>query len=168
MKDTVNIDTGNIEKVYDAMSRRLYNTSLRIVGCAADAEEIMHDTLLLYWKSGMKEEIRDLPRWLSSVCIRKSIDRLREKHRWRGFLEKYEDPVTEDIGEAETEYDIRSIQKALSQLPDHYRAILSLHLFEGYDYQEISQITGTNENTIRSLYMRGRQKLASALRQNKS
>ena len=163
MKDTI-----DIEKVYDAMSRRLYNTSLRIVGCSADAEEIMHDTLLLYWKSGMKEDIRDLPRWLSSVCIRKSIDRLRQKHRWRDFLEKYEDPVTEESRESETEYDIRSIQNALALLPEHYRVILSLHLFEGYDYQEISQITGTNENTIRSLYMRGRQKLASALRQNKS
>ena len=56
----------------------------------------------------------------------------------------------------------------LYDLPDHYRAILSLHLFEGYDYEEISQITGIKENTIRSLYMRGRQKLAAAVRQMKS
>ena len=42
------------------------------------------------------------------------------------------------------------------------------HLFEGYDYEEISQITGIKENTIRSLYMRGRQKLAAAVRQMKS
>lgn len=163
MKDTI-----DIEKVYDAMSGRLYNTSLRIVGCASDAEEIMHDTLLQYWKSSMKEEIRDLPRWLSSICIRKSIDRLRERDRWRNFLEGYEDPVTDTEDEIETGYDINSIRNALAQLPDHYRAILSLHLFEGYDYQEISQITGTNENTIRSLYMRGRQKLASALKADKS
>jgi RNA polymerase sigma-70 factor (ECF subfamily) len=54
------------------------------------------------------------------------------------------------------------------ELPDHYRTIVSLHLFEGYDYEEISQMTGTNENTIRSLYMRGRQKLAAAVRQKRS
>ena len=127
----------------------------------------MHDTLLQYWKFNRKDEIRDLPKWLSSVCIRKSIDRIREKQRWKGFLEEYEDPVLEESTETAMEYDIRSIQKALSELPDHYRAILSLHLFEGYDYQEISQITGANENTIRSLYMRGRQKLAATLRNNK-
>ena len=149
------------------MSRRLYNISLRIVGSGTDAEEIMHDTLLQYWKFNRKDEIRDLPKWLSSVCIRKSIDRIREKQRWKGFLEEYEDPVLEESTETAMEYDIRSIQKALSELPDHYRAILSLHLFEGYDYQEISQITGANENTIRSLYMRGRQKLAATLRNNK-
>lgn len=160
-------DTIDIEKVYDSMSRRLYNISLRIVGSGTDAEEIMHDTLLQYWKFNRKDEIRDLPKWLSSVCIRKSIDRIREKQRWKGFLEEYEDPVLEESTETAMEYDIRSIQKALSELPDHYRAILSLHLFEGYDYQEISQITGANENTIRSLYMRGRQKLAATLRNNK-
>ena len=59
---------------------------------------------------------------------------------------------------------VESIRKALSGLPDHYRVVLTLHLLEGYDYQEVSQITGTNESTIRTLYMRGRQKLAEALR----
>ena len=161
MKDTI-----NIEKVYDAMSRRLYNISLRIVGNSADAEEIMHDTILQLWKSGSKHEIIDLGRWLSSICIRKSIDKLRERHRWKELLENYEDPMLEEPVAESFEYDIKTIRNALSSLPDHYRAIVSLHLFEGYDYQEISQITGTNENTIRSLYMRGRQKLAAAIKQN--
>ena len=148
MKNTI-----EIERLYESMSGRLYNASLRIVGCSADAEEIMHDSLLQYWRFKRKDEIRDIKGWLTSTCIRKSIDKLRERHRWKDFLEQYE---------------VTSIQKALYTLPDHYRAILSLHLFEGYDYQEISQITGTNESTIRSLYMRGRQKLAAALKQMKS
>ena len=59
---------------------------------------------------------------------------------------------------------VENIRKALTGLPDHYRVVLTLHLLEGYDYQEISQITETKESTIRTLYMRGRQKLAKALR----
>ena len=73
-----------------------------------------------------------------------------------------DEPEAEDL-----EYDIQTIRKALSSLPDHYRAIVSLHLFEGYDYQEIAQITGANENTIRSLYMRGKQKLAAAMKKER-
>ncbi len=159
MKDTI-----DIEKVYDIMSQRLYNISLRIVGTSTDAEEIMHDTLLQYWKFGRKHEIIDLGKWLSSICIRKSIDKIRERHRWKKLLEDYEDPVLEESETVNLEYDIKTIMNALSSLPDHHRAIVSLHLFEGYDYQEISQITGANENTIRSLYMRGRQKLAAAVK----
>ena len=163
MKDTI-----DIEKIYDSMSGRLYNASLRIVGNSSDAEEIMHDSLLQYWKYGKKDEIQDMRKWLTSVCIRKSIDRLRERTKWKTLLEKYEDPTTELTEDTELDYDISSILKALSELPDHYRAILSLRLFEGYDYEEISQITGTGESTIRSLYMRGRQKLAAALKKKKS
>ena len=150
------------------MSGRLYNASLRIVGCSADAEEIMHDSLLQYWRFKRKDEIRDIRGWLTSTCIRKSIDKLREKRRWKDLLERYEDPMTEEADDSDIEYDVSSIRKALQNLPDHYRAILSLHLFEGYDYEEISQITGIKENTIRSLYMRGRQKLAETVRQMKS
>ena len=112
-------ETINIEKIYDLMSRRLYNISLRIVGSSSDAEEIMHDTLLQYWKSGRKEEIIDIGKWLSSICIRKSIDRLRERHRWKEILENYEDPILEEPETESLEYDIRTIRNALSSLPDH-------------------------------------------------
>ncbi|MBO5815959.1 MAG: sigma-70 family RNA polymerase sigma factor [Bacteroidales bacterium] len=159
MKDTV-----DIEKVYDSYSHRLYNISLRITGSSGDAEEIMHDTLLQYWKFRQKEQIRDLSKWLTSICIRKSIDRLRDKSRWNEFLEGYEDPALEESPSDDGEYNASQILKALAGLPGHYRAILSLHLFEGFDYQEIAQITGAKENTIRSLYMRGRKLLAQAIK----
>ena len=146
------------------MSKRLFNISFRIVGNSADAEEIMHDTLLKYWKSDRKHEIIDIGKWLSSTCIRKSIDKLRERNRWKNILENYEDPILEEPETESLEYDIRTIRNALSTLPDHYRAIVSLHLFEGYDYQEISQITGIKEVTVRSLYLRGKRKLAEYLR----
>ena len=159
MKDTI-----DIEQVYDSHCRRLYNISLRITGSSSDAEEIMHDTLLQYWKLRHKEQIRDLSRWLTSVCIRKSIDWLREKSRWNELLEGYEDPALEESPSDEGRYNAGQIMKALASLPDHYRAILSLHLFEGFDYQEIAQITGSKESTIRSLYMRGRKLLAEAVK----
>lgn len=159
MKDTI-----DIEKVYDTHSRRLYNISFRITGNGADAEEIMHDSLLQYWKFRNKEQIRDLPKWLTSICIRKSIDRLRERSRWNDFLEDYEDPALEEAPEEDVGYTVAVILKALCGLPDHYRAIVSLHLFEGFDYQEIAQLTGSKESTVRSLFMRGRKLLAEAIK----
>ena len=63
----------NIEKIYEIMSQRLFNISLRIVGNSADAEEIMHDTLLQYWKSDRKHEIIDIGKWLSSMYLSSSV-----------------------------------------------------------------------------------------------
>lgn len=156
----------DIGRIYDDYSVRLYNIGLRVVGDASDAEEIMHDAMLKYLSYGRKDEIRDLAGWLAQTCIRKAIDRLREKHRYKDFLTRYAEMDTGDTTEYEEPeiISVENIRKVLSGLPDHYRVVLTLHLLEGYDYQEISQITGTNESTIRTLYMRGRQKLAEALR----
>lgn len=163
----MNHDT-DIRRVYDAHSGRLYNLSLRILGVGADAEEVMHDTLLKYHEISRKEEVDDVSKWLSSVCIRKSIDKLRKRHRYRDFLERYaeqdclyEPDVRAD--EEQVEYSVAKIKEAMALLSDQYRLVLTLHLFEGYDYQEISQITQAKESTIRTLYMRGRRMLADKL-----
>ena len=153
-----------MERIYDEHAVRLYNLSLRILGDSCEAEEIMHDSLLQYYGMKDKSEIQDIRKWLSSVCIRKSIDRLRKRKRFKDFLEDYEDPAMDDADYEDYILEVENIRKALSCIPDNYRLILSLHLFEGYDYQEISQIAGIKEVTVRSLYMRGRRKLAEYLK----
>ena len=153
-----------MERIYDEHAFRLYNMSLRILGDSCEAEEIMHDSLLQYYGMKDKSEILDIRKWLSSVCIRKSIDRLRKRRRFKDFLEDYEDPAMDDADYEDYTLEVENIRKALSCIPDNYRLILSLHLFEGYDYQEISQIAGIKEVTVRSLYMRGRRKLAEYLK----
>ena len=156
----------HIEHVYDKYSQGLYATSLRIVGNSQDAEEIMQDTILKYHHYPAKTEIENLPAWLKSICIRKSLDKLRERHRTRAFLEEYKEQVP-PAPPPKMQYTIEDIKKALFLLPDNYRTILSLHLFEGYDYQEIEHITGTKETTLRSLYSRAKEKLTAAIQKVK-
>lgn len=159
-------DKININKVYDTYSKHLYFTSFRIVGDSFDAQEIMHDTILKYHTYNNKENIEDLRKWLVSVCIRKSLDKLREKHRNKNFLEEYKDfSANESMHEIPVNtLGIEQIKNAVLQLPDNYRVILSLHLFEGFDYQEISQITGIKEVTARTLYMRAKSKLIDLIK----
>jgi RNA polymerase sigma-70 factor (ECF subfamily) len=51
----------------------------------------------------------------------------------------------------------------MDALPSGYRTILSLYLFEGYDFEEIAEITGLQPVSVRSQYSRGRIKLQSAI-----
>jgi RNA polymerase sigma-70 factor (ECF subfamily) len=44
-------------------------------------------------------------------------------------------------------------------LPEKYRLVLSLNLFEGYDHEEIGQILGIPASTSRAHLSRGKQKL---------
>jgi RNA polymerase sigma-70 factor (ECF subfamily) len=53
----------------------------------------------------------------------------------------------------------REIQKCLLQLPALYQEILVLHFFEERSLAEISEITGKNLNTVKSIVSRGKEKL---------
>ena len=159
--------TDHIEKVYDQYSKILYATSMRIVANTFEAEEIMHDTILKYHHYRNKREIENLTAWLKSVCIRKSLDKLRERHRSDKFLEEYREEAMPEPTK-QMQYKMEDIKKALLLLPDNYRTILSLYLFEGYDYQDMEQITGIKEVTLRSMYRRAKEKLATIIYSNKN
>ena len=52
----------------------------------------------------------------------------------------------------------------MSQLPEGYRVVLSLYLFEGYDHEEISTVLNISEITSRTQYLRGKKRLLELLR----
>ena len=160
-----------IEKLYDTYSKRLYFTSLRIIGNECEAEEVVQDTFLKYFNCPDKAKIQNIESWLVSICVRASIDVVRKRKREKEFINEYSDEELskEKMFEPETQTICRDtkmgiVKKALMSLPDTLRIILSLHLIEGFDYEQIVNITGLNGNTIRSRYMRGREKLAIELK----
>ena len=59
---------------------------------------------------------------------------------------------------------IGNIRKAISELPEASRLVLTLILLEGLDYEEVANYTGAREGTIRVQYSRARAKLAEKLR----
>jgi DNA-directed RNA polymerase specialized sigma subunit, sigma24 homolog len=97
----------NIEKLYDIYSKSLYFTSLRIIGNNFDAQEVMQDTFIKYYNITNKDKIENPGHWLKSVCIRSSIDKLREKNREKIFLEEYANNAPETkMNESDINYSV--------------------------------------------------------------
>ena len=65
------------------------------------------------------------------------------------------DSYTED----DTHYEVERIKRAMEQLPEGFRVVLSLYLFEGYDHEEIGNILNISETTSRTQYMRAKKRL---------
>lgn len=170
----------DIEKLYNTCSRKLYFTSLRITANSFDAEEAMQEAFLRLYKLEDRTKIEKVENWLTSVCIHISIDLLRKRNRDGIFKQELHKDATKDdliveppnyqIGLQEEppapHYSIEAIKESLLLLPHGYRLILSLHLFEGYDYEEIAAITGLKESSIRSQYLRARKRLAEIVKKS--
>lgn len=151
-----------IDIFYHKYRVRLFNTSYRILGDKMDAEEVMQDVMIKYLKSGVCLSLPQEESWLVKSVVRSSIDRLRKKKRDTEFLERYKADIKEATDNTEWKVCAEMVPKikvGISMLPDGYRAVLSMILFEGYDYEEVAQILEVKESTVRSQYMRGKERL---------
>ncbi len=160
-------------KIYEECHKRLFYTSMRILSNRMEAEEVMHDTLLKYFDREDFNSIRERDAWLKRVCINLSIDRLRKRKAEEGLFKSDELKNRTLDNEYVTNYSFKGIsvedvKEALSSLATGYRLILSLFLFEGYDYEEIAQIKGLKEASVRSQYVRGKARIVEILELKRS
>jgi RNA polymerase sigma-70 factor (ECF subfamily) len=72
--------------------------------------------------------------------------------------------TVETVDEADMQYQVASVRKAIQKLPDGYRVVLSLYLLEGYDHGEIAEILQITEATSKSQYSRARKKLLELIK----
>lgn len=120
--------------------------------------------------------ILNIEAWLRRVCARNAVDILRSRSKNESLfselpqteraraLERYEEEMLDPENAEKTGRNtVAAIKEALAHLPDGPRTILSLRLFEGYDYSEIARITGLKEVSVRSQFSRGKEKLRKLL-----
>jgi RNA polymerase sigma factor (sigma-70 family) len=84
-------------------------------------------------------------------------------HVFTDDIDKVED-VQDDVSENELLYTVEDIKHAIQQLPNGYRTVLSLHLLEGYDHEEIAHLLQVAHVTVRTQYIRAKQKLIHLLK----
>ncbi len=152
-------------QLYRMFSQSMFNTSLRIVGNKNLAEDVMQEAFLAAF-----EKIKDCKTpehfgsWLKRIVVNRSIDEIRKKRISLIPLEETL-PLADDGQEYKPEEEMEQeklleyIRKAITLLPDGYRIVLTLKLLEDYDYSTIAKEMDLAESTVRSQFVRGRQKL---------
>lgn len=105
--------------------------------------------------------------WMKQIVINRSISQLRKR---KLDLVPLDDVNAEDVTDTDTiDYEeqalqVQQVHRAIQELPDGYRVVLSLYLLEGYDHEEISHILKITENTSRTQFMRAKRKLIEILK----
>jgi len=162
-------DSKSYAALYQKYAKAMYNTSLRIVNHTGDAEDVLQESFTDAFASiGSFQYKSTFGAWLKKIVINKSINHLRKKKVDLVDLEKTHVghmPETEPVDEAEIQMKVEEIKKAVKLLPNGYRTVLTLYLFEGYDHEEIAEILSVSHATVRTQYMRAKQKLTGFLKQ---
>jgi len=156
-------------QIYKLYYKAMFNTSLRIVSDTMEAEDIMQEAFLsAFEKINTYSGKVSFGAWLKKIVINRSLDSVsRKKAIFEDIDTHYELQEEADKGvdnDPDLEEKMEEIKKAISNLPDGYRIILSLYLLEGYDHDEIGEILDISSSTSRSQLSRAKQKLLNELR----
>ena len=163
-----NGDSPGYKQLYNQYAKAMYNTCHRILNNATEAEDVLQESFIEAFRNLHSFEYRtSFGGWLKQICVNRSINHLKKrKVVWLNIEKTQSFNRADDITIDETEQllKVEAIKKAIMQLPDGYRTVLSLYLLEGYDHEEIAEILQVAESTSRSQFLRAKQKLIQILK----
>ena len=148
--------------------RSLYFLCLRMVEDHEDALELVQKTFInVMEKLGTLQNHAAFKTWVYKICINLCYNLLREKNNYNRALTNlpalYNAKVCwNDYLEKEEQRSI--IQNCLQELSEKQRTVVILRVYQGLSYQEISEVLGCQEATVRSHFHLGLKKLAVKLK----
>ena len=147
---------------------RAYAVAMRMLGDAAEAEDITQDAMLELWQIAPRwvpGQAR-ISTWLYRVVSNRCIDVIRRRRGGTEPLDAGHEPVDHAASATDMLQEgarAAALQNALLALPDRQRQAVVLRHLEDLQNPEIAEIMGTSVEAVESLTARGRRTLARML-----
>lgn len=159
-------------ELYNRYYKAMYNTAIRIVKDAFEAEDVMQESFLNAFTKlhTFKGEVA-FGAWLKRIVINKSINHYRKQQKNTTVsinkvlykVENYDGVVLNN--NTLSNIKAQRVLETMALLKDNYRVCLTLLLIEGYDYEEIGEIMNISYANCRTLISRAKESLRKKLAQ---
>ncbi|TXD83304.1 RNA polymerase sigma factor [Subsaximicrobium wynnwilliamsii] len=157
-------------EVYNRYYRAMFNTAFRIVKDRFEAEDIMQDSFLsAFTKLESLKELSTFGAWLKRIVINNSIYHYKKNSKYRDVpLDEVIYKIEDDSQGFCEDHDFSNLKAqqvlaTMKSLKANYQMSLSLHLIEGFDYEEICEIMDISNANCRTMISRAKEKLRQKL-----
>lgn len=150
--------------LYDRYSRYVMAVALRYVPDRDDVQDVVQDSFVKIFTSIGSFSYRgegSLKAWMGRIVANMSLDFLR-KNKTLSFtsdLPNIADEPEPDIGGVSDE----ALMSMIARLPDGYRVVLNMFVFEQMSHKEIAQRLGIKENSSASQYFHAKKLLGKMI-----
>ncbi|WP_323134410.1 RNA polymerase sigma factor [Tellurirhabdus rosea] len=160
-------------ELYKHYSKAMFNVCLRILNHVGEAEDVLQEAFIdAFGNLHTFRSQSTFGAWLKQIVVNRSINHLRSRRVQWVDIDSYrlgEDDGpdvadSEPFDEEGIQLEVDRVRRAMQSLPEGYRVVLSLYLFEGYDHEEIGAVLGISETTSRTQYMRAKKRLLELLK----
>ncbi len=155
-------------QLYQLYAKAMFNISYRMMNSREEAEDMLQEAFTqAFMKLDSFRYDSGFGSWLKRIVVNTCINAMNKRKVDLEYCEEiYSGDLVEEK-EAEPEYTVQNVNRAMEQLPDGSRMVFSLYLLEGYDHVEIAEILQISESTSKSQFMRAKRKVAEILREEK-
>ncbi|MDO6597542.1 RNA polymerase sigma factor [Oceanihabitans sp. 2_MG-2023] len=156
-------------EIYNRYYKAMFNVAYRIVKDRFEAEDIMQDSFLsAFTKLDTIKDTMTFGAWLKRIVINNSIYHFNKNNKYQDVplddvLYKMEDNDGISSDYEFTNLKAQQVLETMKLLKDNYRIALTLHLIEGYDYEEISGIMNLTYANCRTTVSRAKESLRKKL-----
>ncbi|MGQ9653801.1 MAG: RNA polymerase sigma factor [Thermodesulfobacteriota bacterium] len=173
-------DRESFERIVIAYQQKVFNLAFRLLGEREEAEDLTQEVFINVFRHiGEFRGESQFSTWIYQVTTNHCRNRLKYlRRRFHHVTESIDDPVSTEEGEMgreipdegeipEDQLYRRQVQElvqiALGRLRQEYREAVVLRDIQNLSYQEISEILGVPEGTIKSRLHRARWELKEIL-----
>jgi RNA polymerase sigma factor (sigma-70 family) len=138
-------------KIYQLFSPVLYGLCLKYMRNEDDAKDVFQEAfVIVFQKMGQYKFEGSFEGWIKRIFINKLLETLKKKKKDVLFLDVFD---TDVIEEEELELAVIEQEKLLEyiqELPDQYRMVFNLFVFEKMKHKEIAKRLKISEGTSKS------------------
>ncbi len=146
-------DTLAMRALYDAHSKQMMATSLRITNSLSDSEDILQEAFIQsFQKLSQLKVDAQYGGWLKRIVVTKSLQWIKKRRHFETLMDQNSEMVEEDNNDMYKKVSFEEIKKAILDLPAGCRVIFSLYLLEGYKHKEIADELDISISNSKSQY----------------
>ena len=154
-------------ELYMLLSPVLYGICLKYMKNKTEADDVFQDAfIVLFQKIDQYKHKGSFEGWAKRIFVNEALEVLRKKQR-RLHIAIEDSNLNAEIDDENTKPNIEISQDELlshiQQLPDNYRMVFNLYVFEGYDHKTIANKLKVAVGTSKSLLSRAKSVLRSKI-----
>lgn len=156
--------------LYQQYSKAMFNICLRMLSSTDEAEDVLQISFVDVFRSleSYRHEAT-LGSWIKRIVINNCLTMIKKRRLHFESIEENHiqipDEGPEPMIDSIDDLSVAKVKDAMARLPEGYRTVFTLYLFEGYDHQEIGQILDITEATSKSQFSRAKRKMRELLQQ---
>ena len=162
-------DQGAMSQLYQMYVGVLSSVCYRYVPNEDDARDVLQNSFVKIFTSLPSFEYRSEPQfrgWMIRVLVNEALQFLKEREKLQ-FTELHGADVLYTADEEPDPVHITADQlhQLISELPDGYRTVVNLYVFEEYSHRQIAELLGISESTSASQLYYAKRLLAKKIKE---